>query len=249
MDRARYDTIGLTYSSTRREDRRIAAQINAALGDARSVINVGAGTGNYEPRDRPVLPVEPSATMIEQRRQQGRAPAARAVAERLPCRDGAFDAALAVLTMHHWTDIEAGASEMRRVADRQVVFFFEPAVSHSFWALDYWPEAMELPSEQVAVGEARMRALFDVRDVRVVPVPWDCVDGFGAAFWRRPEEYLRPEVQAGTSWLALLPRDVLRHGADRLAEDLRTGAWDDRHGHLRAHAEYDWGYRIAIAGD
>lgn len=249
MDHVRYDTIGLTYSSTRREDPRIATQIYAALGDARSVINVGAGTGNYEPRDRRVLAVDPSATMIGQRRQHGRVSAIRAVAERLPCRDRAFDAALAILTMHHWTDVEAGAAEMRRVARRQVVLFFEPGVSSTFWARDYWPEAMDLAAEQDAPGEARMRALFDVRDVNIVLVPWDCLDGFGAAFWRRPEEYLRPDVQASISWLALLPRDVLRRGADSLARDLRSGAWDDRHGHLRAHADYDWGYRIAIAGD
>lgn len=224
----------------------MAAAIHAALGDAATIVNVGAGTGSYEPRDRTVVAVEPSPTMVAQRRGRS-ALVVRAVAEALPFADGAFEAALAVLTVHHWHDRAAGLREMRRVSRRQVVFFFEPLQSHGYWALEYFPEAVDLPSERTAPGEDDLRAALSVRDVRPVLVPPDCRDGFGAAYWARPEAYLDPAVQAGMSWLALLPAGVRRRGTDRLRRDLASGAWDRRHGHLRTQASYDGGYRLAIA--
>lgn len=240
-----YDRIGRSYARTRRPDPRIAAQIDDALGDARTVVNVGAGTGSYEPRDRPVVAVEPSTEMLRQR-SPGAAPAVRAVAEALPFADGSFDAALAVLTVHHWTDQAAGLRELRRVSRRQVVFFFEPLHTHDFWALAYWPEAKALPSEVAPPDEALLRAHLEVRAVRRLLVPNDCVDGFGAAFWSRPEAYLDPEVQAGMSWLALLPDDVRARGTERLRADLASGEWDRRHGHLRSEQTFDAGYRLAV---
>jgi SAM-dependent methyltransferase len=243
-----YETIGRSYAQTRREDPRVARDIRAGLGKARSVVNVGAGTGSYEPADRLVVAVEPSPAMVEQRRDRTRR-VVRALAEALPFVDGAFDAALAVLTIHHWTDVRAGLAEMRRVARRQVVFYFEPLSTHAFWALEYFPEALDLPSEQNAPGAREIGAALTVREVRPVLVPRDCRDGFGAAFWARPEAYLDPEVQAGMSWLALLPPEVRRRGGQRLAADLDSGAWDHRHGHLRHQATYDGGYRLAIAAD
>jgi SAM-dependent methyltransferase len=224
----------------------VAAAIHAALGDAATIVNVGAGTGSYEPRDRTVVAVEPSPTMVAQR--QGRsALVVRGVAEALPFADGAFEAALAVLTVHHWHDRAAGLREMRRVSRRQVVFFFEPLESHGYWALEYFPGAVDLPFERDAPGEDDLRAALSVRDVRPVLVPADCRDGFGAAYWARPEAYLDPAVQAGMSWLALLPAGVRRRGTDHLRRDLASGAWDRRHGHLRTQASYDGGYRLAIA--
>ena len=242
-----YDRIGRSYSRTRREDPRIAAQIRDALGDARTVVNVGAGTGSYEPKDRKVVAVEPSEEMLHQR-PSGSAPAVRGVAEALPFHDGAFDAALAVLTVHHWTDAGAGLRELRRVSSRQVVFFFEPLRTHDFWALDYFPEARELPSEVAPPDVQLLGSHLDVREVRPLLVPSDCVDGFGAAFWSRPEAYLDPDVQAGMSWLALLPQEARARGARRLRADLESGAWDERYGHLRAEEHFDAGYRLAIAG-
>jgi SAM-dependent methyltransferase len=244
----RYDVLGRTYSATRQQDPRVAAQLWAALGEARSVLNVGAGTGSYEPSDRMVVAVEPSQEMIGQRRQRTRR-VVRGVAEHLPFADAAFDASLAVFTVHHWTDREAGLRELRRVSRRQVVLYFEPLVVHQFWAVDYFEEARELPSEQNAPTEEMLRALLPVREVQTLLVPRDCRDGFGAAFWARPEAYLDPAVQAGTSWLALLPAAVLQRGSDRLRRDLASGAWDARHGHLRSRDRYDAGYRLVVAED
>ena len=150
--------------------------------------------------------------------------------------------------MHHWSDLVQGATELRRVAARQVVFLFESSVTGGFWAIDYWPEALEVPTEREAPGVDRLGELLDVREVRPVPVPIDCTDGFGAAYYGRPEAYLDPDVQAGMSWLALLPDDVRAAGSARLAADLRSGAWDSRLGHLRHLPELDVGYRLVIAG-
>ena len=248
MPDALYDDLGRTYAATRREDPRVAAQLWAALGPGRSLVNVGAGTGSYEPTDRIVVAVEPSQAMIGQRsRRTSRV--VRSVAEHLPFADATFDAALAVFTVHHWTDREAGLGELRRVSKRQVVLFFEPLEVHQFWALDYFEEAKALPSEQNAPSERLLRALLPVREVQRVPVPRDCVDGFGAAYWARPEAYLDPAVQAGMSWMALLPAAVLQRGTDRLRGDLESGAWDAEHGHLRSMDFYDAGYRLAIAED
>jgi SAM-dependent methyltransferase len=245
-DRRLYERIGRSYGKTRREDPRVAADIHACLDEGRSVLNVGAGTGNYEPHDRLVVAVEPSLEMLRQRQDRTRR-VVRGVAEALPFPDAAFDTAMAVLTIHHWTDTLVGLRELRRVSRRQVVFFFEPLHVHEFWALEYFPEAIDVPSEQHAPGEEVLRRALPVREIRPVLVPRDCVDGFGAAFWARPEAYLDPEVQAGMSWLALLPEDALKRGSERLAADISTGEWERRFGHLRRVDSYDAGYRIAIA--
>ena len=243
----RYDDIGRSYARTRREDPRIAAGIWDALGPGRRVLNVGAGTGSYEPRDRDVVAVEPSATMLAQR-GRGAAPAVRALAEALPFPTAAFDVAMAVLTVHHWADPATGLAELARVAPRQVVMFFEPLQTHGFWALEYFPAARDLPTEQDPPAEAFLRTHLDVREVRPLLVPHDCTDGFGVAYWRRPEAYLDPEVQAGMSWLALLSDEDRRAGTERLRADLADGRWARRHGHLLDQATYDGGYRIAISG-
>jgi len=243
-----YDQLGRSYSSTRREDPRIATQLHAALGAGRSMVNVGAGTGNYEPTDRLVVAVEPSTAMIGQRDDRT-SRVVRGVAETLPFPDRAFDAALAVFTVHHWHDRVAGVRELRRVAARQVVLFYEPLTDHAFWALEYFPEAQDLPSERNAPSEEFLRSELDVREVQPVMVPRDCVDGFAAAHWSRPNAYLDPDVQAGMSVLALLPCDVLARGTAHLADDLASGEWHRRFGHLLAMDEYDAGYRLAIAGD
>lgn len=241
----RYDVIGHSYAVTRREDPRVAAEIHAALGPNGSVVNVGAGSGSYEPLDRIVVAVEPSVRMIEQR--TGAAPAVRGVAESLPFADDTFDVAMAVLTIHHWSDPAEGLREMARVSHRQVVFFFEALRTHDFWALEYFPAALELPTEQDPPGQRLLADHLNLQEVRKVLVPHDCQDGFGAAFWARPEAYLDPDVQAGMSWLAMLTADDRAHGTSRLRSDLGSGAWDRRYGHLRDQREYDGGYRIAVA--
>lgn len=239
--------IGRSYAATRRPDPRIAAAIHAALGDAARVVNVGAGTGNYEPAGRAVVAVEPARTMLQQR-PHGAPPALRAVAEALPFRDRSFDAALAVLTVHHWDDLEQGLRELQRVAPRQVVFYFEPSYAARLWLVsEYFPEILELPTERAAPGTDRLARTLAVERVEVVPVPGDCVDGFAGSFWNRPDAYLDPRVQAGMSSFAQLAPAVRARGTERLRRDLASGAWDARHGELRALAGMDLGYRLLVA--
>ena len=191
-----YDTIGATYAVTRRTEPRIATQIWAALGDARTVLNVGAGTGNYEPPDRDVLAVEPSAVMRAQR-PTGAAPCVAASAERLPFTDQSFDAAMAVATVHHWPDPIAGLREMQRVARRVVVFTFDRDGLNKFWLIrDYIPELATLVAGHPSATE-QAEALG--ARIEPVPIPWDCVDGFPEAYWRRPEAFLDDNVRRGIS--------------------------------------------------
>ena len=192
-----YDTIGATYAVTRRTEPRIAAQIWAALGDARTVLNVGAGTGSYEPPGREVTAVEPSAVMRAQR-PAGAAPCVAAAAQSLPFEDQSFDAAMAVTTVHHWPDPIAGLREMRRVARRVVVFTYDTsdaAWRRRFWLTrDYLPEVADLIAGRPSLSE-QARAIG--ARIEPVPIPWDCADGFFEAHWRRPEAYLDERVRRG----------------------------------------------------
>ncbi|MET1002538.1 MAG: class I SAM-dependent methyltransferase [Acidimicrobiia bacterium] len=243
----KYETIGATYARTRRTDPRIAASIWAALGDARTVVNVGAGTGSYEPADRRVVAVEPSARMIGQR-PPGAPPAVQGVAEAMPFATASFDAALAVLTMHHWTDLGAGLAEMRRVAERQVLFFFEPEYADLAWiVVDYFPEILDQESERNAPGVADIAQHLDVVSCEPVPVPADCIDGFGGCYWNRPEMYLDPDVQRGMSCFAQMEAHVLARGIDRLRTELADGTWDAKYGELRTRPEHNLGYHVVVA--
>lgn len=245
----KYDAIGRTYAAARRADPRIARQVREALGDARSVVNIGAGTGNYEPTDRLVVAIEPSRTMIAQR-ADGAAPAVCGVAEQLPFRDRQFDAAMATLTLHHWTDIEAGLAEMKRVSGGQAIFFFDPSVSGTYWLVDdYFPEYRALETEWRAPAAADIGGVLDVRSVDVIPVPADCTDGFGGAYWNRPEAHLDPVVVAGMSWLAQLDADLVERNLARLSNEIADGTWDRKYGHLRSQESIDLGYRLLVAGD
>jgi SAM-dependent methyltransferase len=245
-----YDEIGRTYSRTRRADPRIAAQITAALGDAASVLNVGAGSGNYEPTDRTVVAIDPSVTMIRQRPASA-APVVQGVAAGLPFVDGAFDAAMGTLTLHHWPDVGAGLVEVRRVSRRQLFLLYDFGVDDAgYWLIDeYFPAVRELGSERSAPTVASVGQHLDVRRAEVVPIPADCTDGFGCAYWNRPEAHLDPDVLAGMSWTSQLAPELLAEGVERLRTDLETGRWDERHGHLRSMTSADYGYRIVVAGD
>ncbi len=240
-----YDRIGSVYARHRRPDPRVADQIYRALGEATTVVNVGAGTGSYEPADRTVVAVEPSAVMIGQR-PPGSAPAVRAVAERLPFADQAFDAAMALLTIHHWTDTAAGLVEMSRVAQRLVVFTFDPVVHKSFWLLqDYLPESNALASTNI-IGPETVAKVIGADRIEVVPVPADCIDGFNWAYWRRPHAYLDPEVRACISGLALLDDELVAERVARLGADLDDGTWATRHGHLLGLDSVDGGFRLVV---
>jgi SAM-dependent methyltransferase len=242
---ALYDRIGASYVAYRRPDPRIAALIDRAVGTARSVVDVGSGAGSYEPPARSVAAVEPSWTMIRQRRPDA-APVVRAVAERLPFREAAFDVALAVLTIHHWTDADGGLLELARVARRQVVLTWDPAVWSRFWLVaDYLPEIVEAEAAMATVGD--VRRVLDVSDAGIVPIPWDCTDGFCGAYWRRPERYLDPDARAAISGLARCAPDVVAHAMERLRDDLASGRWTARHGALLGRIDVDLGYRLLVA--
>jgi SAM-dependent methyltransferase len=244
-----YDAIGRGYATRRRPDSRIAAAIRLALGDARSVVNVGAGAGSYEPAHRPVIAVEPSRAMIAQR-PPGAAPALQAAAEALPLRDGAVDAALAILTLHHWHDRAAGLAELARVARRRVLIVnWDPAARHDFWLTrEYIPALAELDARLFPTAAELEAALGPLRVVPL-PVPHDCVDGFLGAYWRRPEAYLDAGVRGAMSTFARLgpePAQSVMQGLARLGEDLASGRWEARFGHLRTLRELDLGYRLVI---
>ena len=246
-----YDRIGRTYVSTRGTDARIAAAISDALGDARTVLNVGAGTGNYEPRDREVVALEPSAVMIAQR-PAGAAPAVQGRAEALPFADGSFDAVMAVLSDHHWTDRRRGLEELRRVArDRVVLFNANPAEADLFWmTTEYLPEFLELiPSRyhERGVWEEELRTALGTIHIVPVPVPHDCTDGFYAAYWRRPEAFLDSAVRGGTSVCAQVPSGAVTRAIIALGADLETGRWRQRHGELLTMDELHLGFYVVVA--
>lgn len=240
---AKYDKIGLNYACLRKPDVRIARQIELALGSAETVLNVGAGAGSYEPETRRITALEPSAEMIRQR-PSSTAHVVQGYAEDLPFDDNSFDAAMAVLTVHHWTDQPKGLSEMRRVSRGPVVILTYDPAFRDFWLFDYFPGL-------VALDERIMPPLHSYGDtlgpVQVTPIniPHDCTDGFLSAYWRRPQAYLDPEVRAAMSSFWALG-DVTEALA-RLSDDLESGAWDQRYGAVRDLSERDCGYRLVVA--
>jgi ubiquinone/menaquinone biosynthesis C-methylase UbiE len=239
-----YDTIGATYTVTRRTEPRIATQVWAALGDAQTVLNVGAGTGSYEPSDRDVTAVEPSAVMRSQR-PAGAAPCVAAIAESLPFQDQSFDAAMAFATVDHWQDPIAGLREMRRVARRVVVFTKDFSAPGLFWLdRDYLPERSDLQS-----GRPSLADLARAIRARVEPVliPWDCADGFYEAYWRRPEAYLDEHVRHGISIWARVGPDAEQRAVHSLRDDLASGRWAERNRDLVDLDAAELGERLLIA--
>jgi SAM-dependent methyltransferase len=242
-----YDTIGASYSVTRRTEPRIAARVWAALGDARTVLNVGAGTGSYEPSDRDVLAVEPSAIMRAQR-PAGAAQCVAAAAESLPFEDQSFDAAMAFSTIHHWQDPIAGLREMRRVARRVVVFTHDSSDTgwlRRFWLTrDYLPEVAGLVAGRPSLTE-QARSI----GARMEPVliPWDCADGFFEAHWRRPEAYLDENVRRGVSVWARVGPDAEQRAVHGLRNDLASGQWAERNRALLHLDAAELGLRLLIA--
>lgn len=244
-----YDRIGERYTATRGEDPEIAAAIHRSLGDARDVLNVGAGAGAYEPHDRPVIAVEPSTVMLGQR-PPGAAPVVQATAEALPFGDRTFDAVMGVLTVHHWQDPARGLAEVRRVArQRVVVLTCDQEVWSRFWLVaDYVPAIGDVDRDWMPTLADLHRALQPARVAAVpVPVPHDCRDGFTGAYWRRPRAYLDPKVRAGMSTLRRLPAHRVEPGLRRLRADLESGEWERRHTGLLALDSLDLGYRLVVA--
>jgi SAM-dependent methyltransferase len=239
---AKYDRIGINYQELRKPDGRIARLIEDALGSTRTVLNVGAGTGSYEPAGRSLVAVEPSLEMIRKRNPNA-APAIQACAENLPFGDDSFDAAMEILTLHHWPNPQAGLREMRRVTRGRIVLLtFDP--SHRPWLTDYLPELAALDEKQMPAMSDYEQWLGPVR-VTPVPVPHDCSDGFLYAYWRRPQAYLDAHVRSGSSSFWALGDTAA--GLDRLKRELETGEWQRRYAELPALDVYDAGYRLVIA--
>jgi ubiquinone/menaquinone biosynthesis C-methylase UbiE len=241
---ATYDELGVNYTDFRQTDPRIAARIWAALGDARSVVNVGAGAGSYEPGDREVIAVEPSPLMIA-KRPEGTAPVRQGVAEALPLDDQSVDAAMGTLTIHHWNDLDAGLAEVRRVARKRIVLLtIDAEVNSEIWTLsEYFPAAAQAEREKMPTMQA-LQAKLPQATIEIVPAPSRCRDEFTSALWDRPELFLEPEtLRASSLWHQLSP-EMIRRGQERLRADLASGRWDEMHGHLRTLPELDVGLRL-----
>ncbi len=242
-----YDRIGLNYSEVRRADPRIQTAVWTALGDAETVINVGAGAGSYEPTDRKVTAIEPSTTMIRQR-SAGAAPVLQCGAEALPFDADSFDAAMAVLTIHHWANLDAGVAQLQRVATRRIVLLtIDSRVLTNLWlASDYFPSILELDAARMPPIE-HLEGLLPDPETIVVPVPRDCQDRFGLALWGRPELILNPDVRRGSSVWHGIPPAKLEAGLRRLREDLEDGTWERHYGPLRERQELDVGLRLVAS--
>jgi SAM-dependent methyltransferase len=242
-----YDTIGRNYTAHRRADPRWEAVVTEQIGDARRIVNVGAGTGSYEPAGRDLVAVEPSTVMLAQRGVDA-APAVRASASALPVRDGWAEVALAILTVHHWDDWARGLDELCRVAPRRIVFGIDFEVHATFWLLeDYLPEVRE-HTLRCAPSAAVIAGAIGTTSSIVLPVPRDLEDGVMGAHWCRPESYLDPTVRANASGIALSDPATTAAGMARLEADLASGAWHERHAALAACDSIDLGYRLLVSG-
>ncbi len=237
-----YDSIGTRYNAHRRPDPRIAGAIHEELGEAVRIVNLGAGAGSYEPKDRELIAVEPSGTMISQR-PPGSAPVVQARAESLPFRDDAFDVAMALLSIHHWSDIGSGLREARRIAKKKVVLLTWIGFCQDFWLLDYLPQIRTIDEPLFPSVEELGRILGPVRAIPV-PIPHDCTDGFLCAYWRRPGAYLDRDVRSAISTFARV-RDY-EDGLRSLEQDLRSGEWERRYAYLSDCEDMDCGYRVVV---
>jgi SAM-dependent methyltransferase len=242
-----YDRMGIDYSAVRRADPRFEAAIWNALGDARTVLNIGAGAGSYEPRDRKVIAVEPSPVMIAQRPPDA-APAIQGVAKNIPLESESVDATMGVFTMQHWDDVDGGLAEVRRVTRERIVFLtLDLDVTAEMWLCrDYLPEIVEHDRETFPTI-CHLEATLPNVGVETIPVPADCADGFCVALWSRPEAHLNPDVRRSSSIWHLLPAAVVEPALGRLRRDLGTGEWDRLHGWLREQVSLDVGLRLVTS--
>lgn len=243
MTKALYDDIGGGYARRRVPDWRIARRIHQAIDDSRVVANVGAGAGSYEPENCSVIAIEPSWKMIRQRTVAGMV--IQAVAERLPLRTASVDAAMAILTIHHWTDWRQGLRELKRVTRRRIVILTWDPSHRGFWLTErYFPTILETDIATFPTI-AQITTELGSGEVSEVPVPHDCIDGFLGAYWRRPESYLDPETRSAISAFAVLPQ--VEEGLRRLKADLDDGTWFSMFGELMSLRQFDVGYRIIAA--
>ncbi len=242
-----YETKGTGYAVRRRTDPTIESLVHAGLGRSRSVVNVGAGAGSYEPGALAVTAVEPSAVMRSQRRR-GCPPVIDAVAEHLPFRDGSFDATMAMVTIHQWQSVELGLRELRRVSrDRVVILTFDGDVLDQFWLADYVPELIEAERHRYPAIDRIRDILGGAVDVTPVPIPIDCTDGFTEAYYARPELFLQRGVRASQSAWGFVSPTVEQRAVEELRSDLESGRWEQRHGDLRRQSTYRGSLRLIVA--
>lgn len=241
-----YGQIGDGYSVFRKPDPHIAIQILDALGDATTILNVGAGTGSYEPVGRQVTAVEPSEFMRAQRPSNLK-PAIDGVAEDLPFEDASFDASMAIVTVHQWSDLAKGLAEMRRVTRGRVVLLVcDPELMSDYWLNDYIPEVREIEASRFPSIERIRIALGGEVSVLPVPVPLECRDGFNEAYYGRPEMFLDERARLACSSWSLVPKEAVERFVDDLSSDLATGRWDEKYGHYRLQPFFDGPLRLVI---
>ena len=243
-----YDKLGQKYSGHRQTDTRIAEYVTNALGDAQTILNVGAGAGSYEPSDKYVVAIEPSIVMRSQRNKNGKVPAINAKADNLPFDDNAFDASMAMVTVHHWPDINKGLKELRRVTKGQVVIMtFDPNELDNFWNVKYFPELIGVEKARYPTIDFITKSLGENCEVIPIPIPLDCVDGFQEAFYGRPEAFLEKEVRLSQSAWGFLPEGVEEKLVQSLKADLESGEWDRKYGHFRIQPTFTCALRLIIS--
>lgn len=241
-----YESGGQQYASIRRADPDIARHVREALAGAATVLNVGAGAGSYEPEDRYVVAVEPSAVMRAQRK--GKVPAINGTADALPFDAGAFDASMAMVTVHHWPDMAKGLKEMRRVTKHQVIIMsFDPAALDEFWIAEYAPELIAVEKQRYPAMDFLAAALGGNVEIKKIPVTLHCTDGFQEAFYGRPEAFLQKEVRQSQSAWGFLSGETEQAIVKRLEDDLKSGEWDRKYGHLRTQDSMTCALRLVIA--
>lgn len=244
---ADYSSIGKVYRNYRVADPRIAAFVHAALGDARTVLNVGAGAGSYEPTDRAVTAVEPSATM-RQKRPAHLPVAIDARAEHLPFPDREFDAAMGTFTVHQWLDLAGGLREVRRVTRGPVAFLTcDPALLRTYWLYEYSPEAIETEASRFPQISALADGLGGITKVTRVPIPLDCTDGFNDAYYGRPEMLLDPAARLACSAWSFVESAAVARFEEKLTRDLADGTWDSKYGYLRKRAALEGALVLVVS--
>lgn len=243
-----YDQLGHKYSGYRQTDPRIAQYIYKALGEVKTILNVGAGSGSYEPSDKYVVAIEPSIVMRSQRNLNSKVPAIIAKAENLPFDDNAFDAAMALLTIHHWPDLNKGLKELRRVAKGQVVIMtFDPSELGNFWNVKYFPELIEIEKTRYPSIESVTKALGGNCEIIPIPIPFDCIDGFQEAFYGRPEAFLEKEIRLSQSAWGFLPEGIEEKLVQSLKADLESGEWDRNYKHFRSQPTFTCALRLIVS--
>lgn len=241
-----YSKHGKGYASKRRPDPRIAARLHQALGDARTVLNVGAGAGSYEPEDRYVVAIEPSQAMRAQRPRH-LVPAIHGIAEQLPLDDQSVDASMALITVHQWRDLDKGLSELRRVTRGPIIVLtFDPDVFDRYWFTDYAPELISHERRRFPGIDRIAESLGRSTEVHCIPIPIDCVDGFNEAYYARPESFLDPAVRGAQSGWSFISDEEQRRFVKALGDDLKSGDWDRKYGEWRTRPYFEGSLRLVV---